>query len=140
MTDIGKRFASIAETIMRVHGFGSNKMTTGYTVYEIDSYAVDERRRAEAELLDQLVTLGYLRKFTTDPHLNNKTRNYRYRFMVKSVCFGLTAKGWSVAEQYITAAYGAETYKSIADSWKGVTSWKTGDPVEAIDDWDEYVN
>lgn len=140
MTDMGKAFADIAETIARLHGMNSNKMATGYTLHEVDNYEIVERNREQAGLLEQLVAMGYLRKFVGPVYLNNKGRNWRYRFNVRNVKFGLTAKGWAVAEQYITAAYGADTYKSIVDYWKDVSSWKMGDPVEGIDDWDECVN
>lgn len=140
MTDMGKAFASIACTILRLHGMNSNKMTTGYTVYESDNYEPHGYNREQAGLLEQLVAMGYLRKFIGNPYRNNRGRNWRYRFIVRDVNFGLTAKGWKVAEQYIAAAYGAAEYKRLADSWKGVTRWKKGDPVEGIDDWDECVN
>jgi hypothetical protein len=99
MTDIGKAFADIAETVNRLHGFGSKKMTAGYTVYECDGYEVSEYDIEKADLLEQLVRMGYLRKFTTEPFLNNRKKILR--FMVRNVCFGLTAKGWEVAPKYI---------------------------------------
>ncbi len=108
MTEIGATFASIAETVNRLHGFGSNKTTTGYTLYEHDNYAPGRYDTEKAELLDRLVEMGYLRKFITQPYLNNKTRNWRYRFVVKDVRFGLTAKGWGVANKYIEKMYGKE--------------------------------
>ena len=101
MTNLGRTFAHIAETVNRLHGFGSNKMTSGYTTYETNGFAVSECDREKAALLEQLVKMGYLNKFTTQPFLNNKTRNWRYRFVVRNVCFGLTEKGWKVAPQYI---------------------------------------
>lgn len=140
MTELGKTFASIACDILRLHGMDSNKMITGYTLYEFLNYEVSEYERGTAGLLEQLVAMGYLRKFVGPIYLNNKGRNWRYRSNVRNVKFGLTAKGWAVAERYIAAAYGADTFKRYADSWKGVTRWKMGDPVAAIEDWDEYVN
>lgn len=101
MTEIGRTFANIAESVKRLHGFGSNKMVCGYTVYEDDGFAVKESCKKQAEMLEQLVQMGYLSKFVTKTFLNNKTRNWRYRFMVRNVCFGLTKKGWEVAPKYI---------------------------------------
>lgn len=101
MTELGATFANIAETIVRLHGFGSNKMYCGYNLYELDNYEVDEYSKEKARLLDRLVEMGYLRKFTTQPYKNNKGRNWRYRFVVKKVCFGLTSKGWEVAPKYL---------------------------------------
>lgn len=105
MTELGATFASVAETITRLHGHGSNKMTTGYTLYECDNFEVDKYSREKALLLDHLVQMGYLRKFTTAPYRNNPTRNWRYRFIVKNVCFGLTEKGWEVAPKYLKVYY-----------------------------------
>lgn len=101
MTDLGRAFAHIAETVNRLYGFGSNKMTSGYTTYEDNGFAVSEYDREKAALLEQLVEMGYLNKFVTQPFLNNKTRNWRYRFVVRNVCFGLTKKGWEVAPKYL---------------------------------------
>ena len=103
MTNIGKKFALIADTTVRKWGFGSKKMTCGYVVYEDDGFEVSETYREEAEMLDQLVKMGYLTKFTTQAYFNNKERNWRYRFVVKNVCFGLTEKGWEVAPKYLAA-------------------------------------
>ena len=136
MTDLGKIFADITATILRNHDFGSNKMTTGYTVRESKNYEPDEYTRDKAELLEQLVCMGYLRKFTTNPFLNNRTRNWRYRQMVRNVCFGLTQKGWAVAEQYVTAAYGIEEFKRICHYPK--TETMSDD--DWIADWDKHVN
>ena len=109
MTELGKAFTSIVSTIRhRYFGIDTNKMVTGYTVYEVDGYEVDERNREEAERLEKLVEMGYLRKFTTQPFLNNPTRNWRYRHMVKNVCFGLTAKGREVAPMYLAIKYNEE--------------------------------
>lgn len=101
MTEIGRAFANIAESVKNQHGIGSNRMTCGYTVYESDGFDVSEHNRKEAAMLEQLVEMGYLRKFVTQPFLNNKTRNWRYRFMVRNVCFGLTEKGWEAAPKYL---------------------------------------
>lgn len=101
MTNIGKKFALIAETLVRNYEFGSKKMICKYHVYEDDGFEVNETNREDAEMLDQLVKMGYLRKFTTQAYFNNKTRNWRYRFVVKNVCFGLTEKGWEVAPKYL---------------------------------------
>lgn len=136
MTELGKIFANITSTIMRNHVFGTNKMTIGYTVYELDNYEPKGHDRKEAELLEQLVHMGYLRKFTTNTFLNNRTRNWRYRFKVRNVCFGLTEKGWAVAERYVTAVYGVEEFKRICQYPK--TETMSDD--DWIADWDEHVN
>lgn len=102
MTELGKTFTDIAHLVRhRYFTIDTNKMVTGYTLYEVYDYEVAEYERDKSKLLDQLVEMGYLRKFTTQPYRNNPTRNWRYRQMVKNVCFGLTAKGKEVAPQYL---------------------------------------
>lgn len=141
MTEIGKAFEQIAYIIVKAHGMNSNKMATGYTLYEIDNYEVKERYSVEAGLLDQLVSMGYLRKFVGPVYLNNKGRNWRYRFNVRNVKFGLTAKGWAVAEQYIVAAVGKDEFKRLVDHHAGsVDTFTAPDFDEWLDGWDEYVN
>lgn len=140
MTEMGKAFAGIAYDVVRLHGMGSNKMCVGYEVYEDDN-EIRGDYSGHASYLEQLVKLGYLRKFVGNPYLNNKGRNWRYRFMVRNVCFGLTAKGWEVAEQYIAAAYGAEEFKRLSDYHKGsVDTFSAPDFDEWCNDWDKYVN
>ena len=100
MTDLGKAFTDIASTVNRLHGFGSNKMTVGYSVYADGSGYY--RGADNVRLLEQLVEMGYLRKFIGAPVVSDKTRNWRYRFMIRNVCFGLTDKGWAVAPKYLS--------------------------------------
>ena len=138
MTELGKAFANTASTILRLHGMGSKKMVAEYQL-EADSGEI-YCKYDSIPYLEQLVEMGYLRKFIGSPYKNNKGRNWRYRFMVRNVNFGLTEKGWEVAERYIIAAYGAAEYKRLVDSWEGVTRWNMGDSVEGIDDWDDFVN
>lgn len=113
MTDLGKLFAFIAKGITDKHGLGSNKMAHGYTVYEKDGFELNEYVRKEAEQFEQLVSMGYLRKFITDPHLTGQ-RKHHVRFMVRDVCFGLTQKGWEVAPKYL-AAYEREDRLATAE-------------------------
>lgn len=103
MTEIGATFTNIAETLVRLHGFGTNKMTSGYSLYKCDNYEIDKYNLDKAQLLDRLVEMGYLRKFITAPHIKDKHRNWRYQFTVQDVCFGLTEKGWEVAPQFLSA-------------------------------------
>lgn len=134
MTEIGKAFASTAYNVVRLHGMGSSKMVEEYQL-DADSdeiYVCYDR----IPHLEQLVQLGYLRKFVGNPYKNNKGRNWRYRFMVRNVYFGLTAKGWEVAAQYITAAYGAAELQRLLDYHDADS--KNFDA--GIDDWDDFVN
>lgn len=141
MTELGKAFEQIAYNIVRLHGMGSNKMSRGYTVYEYDQYEAHELNRETADLLERLVAMGYLRKFTTKPVISDRKRNWRYRHMVKHVCFGLTEKGWAVAEQYIVAAHGADEFQRLVDYHTGsVDTFTAPDFDEWLDGWDEYVN
>lgn len=136
MTDMGKAFASIAYDVVRLHGMNSNKMCVGYQIYCDDNTV--RGSADEAADLEQLVKMGYLRKFVGSPYKNNKGRNWRYRFMVRNVNFGLTAKGWAVAEQYITAAYSAAEFKRLSE-YKHKTAAEEIASVTAIDDWDDFV-
>lgn len=138
MTELGKAFASTACNILRLHGMGSSKMIAEYQL-DADSGEIHVNYD-KIPHLEQLVKMGYLRKFIGNPYKNNKGRNWRYRFWVRNVSFGLTEKGWAVAEQYIAAAYGAAELKRLTDSWEGVTRSQMGDSAEAIADWDDFVN
>lgn len=102
MTELGKQFAYTAQRVVNHYksGFGSTKMVVGYTIFADSGKPYNEET---AEQLEQLVQLGYLRKFVGNTYKNNPTRNWRYRFDVKDVYFGLTAKGWEVAPQYLAA-------------------------------------
>lgn len=102
MTKLGQVFASVAETITRLHGHGSGKMTEGYALIVEDGscYGIDNRKE-----LAELVKLGYLREFVGNERVSNRRRNWRYRFMVRPVYYGLTPKGWEIAERYIKATY-----------------------------------
>ena len=100
MTELGKTFTDIAHLIRHKYfTLDTNKMATGYTLYEIYDYEVSEYDREKAKLLEQLVAMGYLRKFTTQPFLNNHGKILRQK--VKNVCFGLTEKGREVAPKYL---------------------------------------
>lgn len=129
MTELGKTFTDIAHLVRhRYFTIDTNKMVTGYIVYEYDGYEVSKYIREEAERLEKLVEMGYLRKFTTQPYRNNPTRNWRYRHMVKNVCFGLTAKGKEVAPKYLAIQDNEEklhTAHAKAKHW--YEKWKDSD-------------
>lgn len=120
MTQIGKQFASLAESVVRIHGVNSTKMVEEYyiiteTVKPNWKYKYGETSGAgNPELLDKLVEMGYVRKFVGTKRESNPRRNWRYRYEITPVYFGLTVKGWEVAEKYISAAYGKEEYNRIA--------------------------
>lgn len=115
MTDLGKAFVNIAESVDRLHGFGSNKMVTRYTIYlKPDGTEDNDPITTPDDLpyLEQLVRMGYLRKFITSPYLNNPRK--QWRFKVKGVCYGLTAKGWEVAPKFL-AVYRKQVALDMAD-------------------------
>ena len=102
MTDLGRQFTYIAQNVVNHNkgGFGSTKMVVGYTIFANSGEAYNEET---AKHLEQLVKMGYLRKFVGNTYKNNPTRNWRYRFEVKDVYFGLTAKGWEIAPKFLAA-------------------------------------
>jgi hypothetical protein len=114
MTELGKKFAYTAQEVVNHYkgGFGSTKMVVGYTIFADSGKPYNEET---AEQLEELVKMGYLRKFVGNTYKNNPTRNWRYRFDVKDVYFGLTAKGWEVAPQYL-AVLEKETVQAAAEA------------------------
>lgn len=105
MTEIGIVFADIAKSIVDKYdgGFGSKKMHSVFTLYKGDNYALDSYYQAKYAQCEQLVKMGYLRKFVTAERYHKTTSHHHVGHWEKSICYGLTPKGWEVAPQYLKA-------------------------------------
>ena len=105
MTEIGKLFAQTADRIVNRYdgGFGSKKMSQEFVLYKGNNYVLDSYYQAKYEQYEQLVKMGYLRKFVTDEIYAKTTSHHHVGHWEKRICYGLTPKGWEVAPQYLKA-------------------------------------
>lgn len=91
MTDRGKAFAKVIRDVCWVKGWGTTGTARRFP-------GIDKE---EAKALYWLVENGFLFHYEQDRY--DKHRNWRYKHPTADV-YGVTKKGWSVAEMYVRAA------------------------------------
>lgn len=98
MTEKGKIFKGYAENIIRVHGFGSNKMVH----YGPDMFCSLDTVKA-CEVRKELIAEGYLRAYNTTQTISHGSKGFRRSSGCPINWTGLTEKGWAIANKYLNA-------------------------------------
>ena len=89
MTSTGKVFAYIIQSVCWTKGWGTTGTTRMFPSIN------------NGEELQWLVDNGYLFHYEIETY--DKHRNWRYKYSTADI-YGLTRKGWAIAEKYVKAA------------------------------------
>lgn len=118
MTTAGKIFKAYAEAIVKKHGFGSSKMVKTEDARWLSSemtklsqmIAWDQDKEAAKKALNDLgeagkwlIQNGWLRKRDAQCSRSTRYGSYVKHYTVTVEYYGLTEKGWAVAQKYLEA-------------------------------------
>ena len=99
MSPMGEAFTRVVKKVIRNHGRGSCRMVVQYYI-AMDSGEILVFNGADPELLASLTNKGYLRTFVGEERVIDKRG---FSESVVPAFFGLTNKGWSIADKYLKA-------------------------------------